>query len=586
MDTPSIHTIDYITIVVYLLLMMGVGWAFKNFNKGISDYFKGGSRGTWWLVGMSMFMGTFSAWTFTGAAGVAYQAGWSASIIFLSTATGYLLNFICTGPWFRQIRVTTGPEVLRMRYGNGTQQYYAWISIVTGLLYAGLHLYGLSIFCSAVFGLPVEGVIIVIGIAVLFYATTGGSWAVMATDFLQSLILLPITILVAWLAYRAIGGFGELQAAVVAQGLSEDFKIVNSPGEFAAGAFTWGWVAAMFTKNVIAWNTLGSATRFFALKDGRDARKASLLCVVLMLMGAGIWFLPPMVARLLYSDQIEAIELGKSAEAAYAIVSMNLLPPGLMGLVVVAMFTATMSSMDTGLNRNAAIIVKDVYPAFCRLLSKTPRSDEELLKASRIVSLLLGIGIILLSLYYSKRAGAGVFEIMLSIGAYLSLPLSVPTLLGLFFKRVPGWAAVFSSLSAFCASVYLGISPQWGAPKVDFQVTVLIVLTVGTIAFFVSGFWWPKVSDAYRERVNAFFKNMYTPVDFEKEVGDANDSHQLRLIGKIAVIVAALVLLLIPFPETWADKVEVLFVSGFLFLVGGLMWLSGVRADRAKSKSL
>ncbi|MGE9290876.1 MAG: sodium:solute symporter family protein, partial [Puniceicoccales bacterium] len=316
MNPPEIHSIEYVTIAVYLLLMMGVGWVFKNFNKGISDYFKGGSRGAWWLVGMSMFMGTFSAWTFTGAAGVAYQAGWSASIIFLSTAAGYFVNFACTGPWFRQIRVTTGPEVLKKRYGHGTQQFYAWISMVTGTLYAGLHLYGLSIFCSAVFGLPVQGVIIVIGVAVLFYATTGGSWAVMATDFLQSIILLPITLLVAYLAYRAIGGFEGFQTAVQTQGLGESFKMINHPGEFAAGAFTWGWASAMFTKNIVGWNTLGSANRFFALKDGRAARKASLLCAVLMIAGCVIWFLPPMVGRLLYSSQVDAMTLGKNAEAA------------------------------------------------------------------------------------------------------------------------------------------------------------------------------------------------------------------------------------------------------------------------------
>jgi len=581
--SPSapLHFIQYVTIAAYLLLMLGMGWAFKRFNKDTSDYFRGGCRGTWWIVGMGAFMSSFSAWTFTGAAGVAFQAGWSASIIFLANAAGFLLNFICTAPWFRQLRATTGPEIIRLRFGPGTQQFYAFVGVIMGLLMAGLHLFGLSIFCSSVFGLPIQMVIITLGLVVLVYSTAGGNWAIMATDFLQGLILLPVTILTAWLALKAVGGWEGFNAAVTAQGLTDDFHVIKEPGKFAAGAFTWGWASAMFVKNIIGFNTLSSAPRFFSVKDGRDARKAALFGFLLMFLGIIVWFLPPMVARLLFADQVQAVAISKPAESAYAIACINLLPPALIGMVVVSMFSATMSSMDHGLNRNAAIIIKDVYPALCRLFRRVPRDGNQMLGASRWISMLLGILIIGLSLYYSQYDGAGIFEIMINIGAYLTMPMAVPMFLGLFFQRTPGWAAFLAAGAALLASIYAAVSPQFGGNSWMFQETVFLTTITGAFFFFASMLFWPTSSGEYRVRVAEFFQRMHTPVDFAKEVGHPNDLRQLIFVGSFSVASGVLILLLMPFSGSWAGASHIAFVGLTVALIGAAMWWAGHRSHKA-----
>ncbi len=574
----SLHFIQYATIGAYLLLMLGMGWAFKRFNKDTSDYFRGGCRGTWWIVGMGAFMSSFSAWTFTGAAGVAFEAGWSASIIFLANAAGFLLNFICTAPWFRQLRATTGPEIIRLRFGPGTQQFYAFVGVIMGLLMAGLHLFGLSIFCSAVFGLPIHWVIIVLGVVVMIYSTAGGNWAIMATDFLQGLILLPVCILTAWLAMRAVGGWEGFSAMVAAQGLSDDFHIIKEPGKYAAGAFTWGWASAMFVKNVIGYNTLSSAPRFFSVKDGRDARKAALFCFVVMFVGIIVWFLPPMVARLLFADQVQAVAISKPAESAYAIACINLLPAALIGMVVVSMFSATMSSMDHGLNRNAAIIIKDVYPSLCRVLRRVPRESDQLLGASRWISMILGVLVIGLSLYYSQFDGAGIFEIMINIGAYLSMPMAVPMFLGLFFQRTPGWAALVSAATSLLASGFAALSPHLGGRAWTFQETVFLTTGTCALTFFITMLFWPTASEEYRSRVALFFKLMHTPVDFAKEVGHPNDLRQLIFVGAFAVGAGALILVLMPFAGSWDGAGQIAFVGLTVALIGAAMWWAGRRS--------
>jgi SSS family transporter len=369
-------SIEIITIIVYMLLMLGIGIAVQRLNTNVSDYFRNGCRGQWWLVGASAFMCSFSAWTFTGAAGVAYTAGWSVMVIFIANFIGFLLGFLFLAPWFRQLRATTGPEVIRDRFGVTTQQFYAWISIPNGLFYSSLHLYGLAIFSSAVFGLPINWVIIGVGLVVLVYATTGGSWAVMSSDFLQFLILMPMTLLLAYLGLKACGGVGGFIDLVHQKHLETDFQILNSPDRFSSSKFSLLWALAIGTQLIVAANTLQSSHRYFAVKDGREARKAALLGGIMMLLGSTVWFLPPMVGRLLFEDQINAVNISTPAEAAYAITSMKLLPVGMTGLMVVAMFSATMSSMDSGLNRNAAVFTKDIYPALCRLFGKQPLEDK------------------------------------------------------------------------------------------------------------------------------------------------------------------------------------------------------------------
>jgi solute:Na+ symporter, SSS family len=576
MIISSTHPIEFIVIGVYLTLMLGVGWAFKNFNSNVSDYFRNGCRGTWWLVGMSAFMASFSAWTFTGAAGVAFRSGWSVAIIFFANALGFLLNGLFFAPWFRQARVTTPPEMIRKRYGGRTQQFYAWINVPMGVVMSGIHLYGLAIFSSAIFGFPIEVVILALGFVVLFYSTSGGSWAVIATDFLQGLVLFPVTMVVAWLCLQQFGGAGGFLAEIDRQGLNETFSVINKPGEFAVAAFTWGWASAIIFKNVIAYNTMQSAARYFGVKDGRDARKAAFLAMGLTLAGSFFWFIPPMTGRLLFAEQINSVNIAKAAEAAYAVTALNVLPNGLIGLVVVAMFTATMSCMDTGLNRNTAIIIKDIYPALRQRFGMIPMSEDGgLLKKSRIVSAVLGIVIICMAYMFSRQEGVGIFELMLNFGSYLAIPMAMPLILGLFARRVPSWAAMTGVCCGFAASVSIALLlPIWGI-KMTFQQTVFATSGFSTLGFLLPALAWRTASADYRQQVAAFFEEMLRPVDFEKEVGGANDLRQLKYIGGFAALIGLLILFLLPFGRT-ADEVKaILVISGILVVIGVAMFGSG-----------
>jgi SSS family transporter len=560
-------TVEYTVIGLYMAFMLVAGVVFRRFVRSFSDYFRSGSRATWWLVGSSVFMASFSAWTFTGAAGVAYLSGITVAVIFLSNTIGYITNFAVTAPWFRQLRSTTYPEVIRDRFNTPTQQFYVWLGIIPGTMSASLTLLGVAVFTSAVLGFDVTTVVVLLGVVVLFYATIGGSWSVMATDFLQTLILMPVACLVTFLSLKSIGGFSGLFSAIHEQGLDDHLRLIDAtPGS----EFSIGWAAAMLIYVLLSYNSMGASAKFFACKDGRDARKASAMAAVLMLVGAFLWFIPPIVARLQFSHLVDAQQIAKPAEAAYAIISMQLLPTGLAGLVVVAMFTATMSSLDSHLNQAAAIITQDFYKPFF----KPKATDKEMFLVGQIASVVIGLVIIAFAVYFSKQGQRGLFEYMLLFGSLLGTPMIVPMFLAIFVRNAPVWSAMFSVVCAFIVS-FFAYRLKW-----NYEQRILWIGLTGATGFLSTIPFWSTSTVTYREKVNAFFKKMHTPVDFEKEIGGATDTRQLKIIGWFALAIGLFISLLSLLPNPTAGKIQIVCLAGSIAGLGGLMLIAARILDR------
>ena len=572
-------SVEYVVIGCYLAVLVGVGMVFRRFNENVSDYFRNGCKGTWWLVGSSAFMTAFSAWTFSGAAGAAYEAGWSVLVIYLANSVGFAINGLFLAKWFRQIRAITGPEVIRLRFGISTQQFYAWMSFVMQTLYSSLHLLGLAIFCSAVFGYKIEQVIVVVGAVVLLYSLIGGSWAVTATDFLQTLILIPITILVGVLCLVKLGGVGALFQGIEDMGLSSAYGVFNAPDQFPLRAYTYAWAIAMLLKNVIGYNTLTSAQRYFLVKDGREAQKAAWLGFVLMTAGTFIWFIPPMTARLLFHAEVMAVDIPKAAEAAYAIASLNVLPLGMTGLMVVAMFAATMSSMDSGLNRNAAIFTNDIYPTLCRLFGRATMEGKSLMRLGQVFSAVFGVCIVSIATYFANTEGRGVFEHMLNIGALLALPMAVPALMGLFIRTSPSWAAIVTVCVTLIPSAIGFFSAELFGETWSFQQKVFTNLAVGIVVYLLTMPFWNRTPEVYKRQAQDFFDRMLTPVDFEKEIGIPNDLRQLKIIGSFAAVIGGVICMLVFLPNPLIGRLGILFVGGFVLGVGGVFIWLGKRSE-------
>ena len=573
-------TIEMFVIGTYLLILLAVGFIFRRFSSNVSDYFRNGCKGTWWMVGMSSFMAGISAYTFTAAAGVAYEVGFSVLLMYLANTAGFLINYLFLAPYFRRVRAITMPEVIKLRFGVTTQQFFAWISIPVYILQAGVQLYALAIFSSAIFGFDIGAVIVVLGAAVLIYSTIGGSWAVMANDFIQGMIMFSVTIVMAVVALHAVGGLDGFARMIGEQGLSADFSLVKAPGAFPENKYTWFWVIAIFMHALLNSCSLQGAGRYFAVKDEREAKRAALIGMVLSFIGMLFWFIPPMVARLLYSADVDAMQIAKPAEAAFAVAASKLLPNGMMGLMVVAMFAAGTSSLDSGLNRNAAIFSCDIIPAMCRLFRRKPIEGKPLLFISRVVSLLFGLLIIAIALIFAGQKGTGQFEFLLRIASLVLLPLVIPMFLGLWIRRAPSWSAMVSVTAGALCSILQWNSESWFGIKINYQTSMFIGTIVSSCAFLATALFWEKTNPEYHRQVDAFFTRLATPIDFEKEVGEGNDRSQLRLVGSCTAIMGLVVLSLLFLKNPWSGRLCILCVGGPIIAIGGFMCRVGNRRPK------
>ena len=579
-----LSTYDYLVIGFYFLFMAGIGWVCRRFITDTSEYFRGGGKMLWWMAGCSAFVVQFSAWTFTGAASKAYDDGPVIMVIYFSNAIGFFCNFLFFAPRFRQMRVVTAMQGVRARFGKASEQFFTWVQIPMGVLNAAIWLSGLSVFISAAFNVSLHTTIIITGSVVVLMAVIGGSWAVAAGDFIQTLVLMPITLVTAMLALAQVGGWTSFLE-----------KLPRHHLHWSEGArveILYLWVLAFVIKQFISTNNMAEASRYLNVKDSVQARKAALLATVLFILGPIVWFIPPMVARITHPDLHTLFpHLKNPAEGAFVAAGLDNMPAGMLGLLISGIFGATMSTMDVGLNKNAGFFVKNFY----HVVLRPQASESEQLLVGKAATLSLGVLVIAAASAFSTWK-LGLFDLMVRFGALVALPYSVPLIWGTLIKRAPQWAGWTTVLVGFAASL-LGnwlLTPGWlehvmnwtSQPltireQSDWKLLegVLVNTLVGSAWFLGTCLFGKKRSAEETQRVNAFFEQISQPVNFEKEIGAGNDAQQYRTLGLLCLIYGSVISLLVLIPNTLPGRIGMVFCAGFMLGTGLVLRWNGRRLD-------
>ncbi|MDP0495822.1 MAG: transporter [Verrucomicrobiota bacterium JB024] len=584
---------DYIVIAVYLLFLLGVGWMFRRAGHDSSEFFRGGGLMPWWLVGASSFMAAFSAWTFTGAAGLAYEYGLVVVMLYLAGVAGFLVNWAWSAAPFRQLRVIVVMEAVRQRLGRGNEQFFTWLWVPMQTIGAGIWLYGLAIFCAPLFGLDLRLMVIVCGLVVVFVAAVGGSWAVASNDFLQALMLFPITIVAALMALSLVGGFDGLIERLPESHLT----LTGSP----AAGFGIFWVIAVVVERLTGINNLQMAPRYLSVYNGKEARRAALLSAGLFLVGTFVWFIPPLASRALGMDLGAMFPtLVVPAESAYVAMAQRSLPAGLFGLMVTGMVAATLSSMDTALNRNAGILIRSVYLPLVRPTA----SERELVLAGRISTVVFGGIVILIALFYTTMENAGVFQIMFTFMAMAGTPCVMPMLLCLLIRKAPDWAGWSTVLVGLAVSALTGFVPtletvQAAAQQAGFgalietinlhsyAVIMLSNVTICTLWYVLAGTVFRLQPDAKRKQeIDAFFEQMYRPLDESEEGSRAEMARQSYRIGRAALVYAGFITLLTLVPNPWVGRAMIAFCALFIALVSLILMKTSRAGKKASSPTV
>ncbi|RKF18090.1 transporter [Alginatibacterium sediminis] len=576
--------IDIIVVLAYFVFLIAIGWMFRNFSTSTSDYFRGGGKMLWWMVGATAFMTQFSAWTFTGAAGKAFTDGFAIVILFLANAFGYFLNYVYFAPKFRQLRVVTAIEAIKKRFGRTSEQFFTWGSMPDSIISAGVWLNGLAIFVAAVFNIPMDYTIIATGLVLLLMAVTGGSWAVVASDFMQMLVIMAVTITCAVAAYFHGGGITNI--------------VDNFNGNFMMGSdlnyvsIFILWIVFIFVKQFGVMNNSINAYRYLCAKDSENARKAAGLACILMIIGPIIWFLPPWYMNAFYPDFAQPFveSMGnKAGDAAYLAFVQKVMPSGMVGLLMAAMFAATMSSMDSGLNRNAGIFIRNFYSPIIR---KDNASEKELMLASRIATVAMGFIIIAIGIFINSLKHLSLFDIVLNIGALIGFPMLIPVLLGMWVRNTPDWSGWATLIVGGLVSYIFGIAltaddiqnwfnletplsgREWSDLKVGLSLAAHVVIT-GGFFLLTSRFYKGRTPERQAE-VDELFHDWNTPVVSSGEEQQNLDTKQRSLLGNLISTAGFGIITMALIPNEPSGRL--LFVlCGAMVLTAGILLIQASR---------
>jgi solute:Na+ symporter, SSS family len=516
----SIHSIDYVVLVVYLVLMGGIGAYFMRFIHAEADFLKGGNRVEWWVAGMASFMSGFSVWTFTGGAGFAYRHGVIGVFLLLLAVPAFFIGYGVFATRWRRARVTTIIEYIRTRFGDGTHQVFSWMTVPSQLMFGSVRLLALASFMSVALGVSVPHLIVVCGLVIVLYTVLGGYWAICLTDMFQFMFLFPIAVFLAALSGLSVGGWEGFAAGAPA-------GFLNPFG----GEYGWLFLLAYSVSQTIGYNNFANAQRYFCADTERSARKIAALCMILFTAGSFLFYLPPLAARVLLPE-LGATPNGlkEPSEAAYMAMGLRLLPPGLVGVLLAAMLASSMASLSATNHLVTGIVAKDLYQGYFR----TDASDRRMVAVSRLASLSIGILMIVFALVLSSGAKS-VFTMLFMFESIFLVPLGLPLLYGLLVPWGPWWCALFAYVvgAATALAVNVAVNGQ-GLGHLNETHMIGIPAITTTVAFFVPALWW-RASGPFAAQVSRFFEKLATPIDPVAELGGAplSGRGQLALVGRV-----------------------------------------------------
>jgi SSS family transporter len=428
---------DWFILIAYLVGTVLIGVLLGRLVRNSSDFFNAGSRSPWWMSGLSAFMTMFSANTFVVWGGVAFKHGLVAVFINLMYGVAALLaGYFVAGRW-KELGVKTPAEFVEKRFGPAALHFYTWFMMTLRIVGSAGALYAIARLIVALTGgneaslATLNLAILIFGVVIVIYTMIGGLWAVLMTDVLQFIILNLAVIFVIPLTLMKMGT------------PMEAFR--NAPeGFFAPTAgpdYTWfflvGWLAIHYFMIGAEW---AFVQRYLCVPTARDARKSTYLFGGLYLVSPFLWLAPPLLWRLKnpIPEGAGAAEIKVLAENAYILSCKAVLPSGMVGLMMAAMFSATASMISSQLNVFSGVLAHDIYRRF-----RPNASDRNLIVAGRVFTILLGGFIVLFAMGIPYLGGAE--KVIVSITELMVVPLLAPCLWGLFNRRLPTgalWATV------------------------------------------------------------------------------------------------------------------------------------------------
>ncbi|HYL12057.1 MAG TPA: sodium:solute symporter [Terriglobales bacterium] len=437
----ALTSIDLVIIGLYFAVVFGIGFYFARKERTSTDYFLASRSVGWFAIGASLFVSNISTEHFIGLAGSGATTGlavghfeWLACLILL------ILGWVFV-PFYLRSNVFTMPEFLERRFNRGSAVYLASISIIAYILTKiSVHLWAAAIVLERVVGWSPLKAALVLVIVTGIYTIAGGLSAVIYTEVVQTLVLLTGAIALTFIGLHRVGGFAGLRADVPAS-YFHMIKPISDPEFPWTGIFfgapilgIWYWC----TDQVIV-------QRVLSARDEGHAKAGTIFAGFLKILPVFLLVVPGLIALALFRDMFKFGPNGQvlNGDIAFPTLIINLLPTGLVGLMIAALLAALMGGMASVFNSASTLVTLDFYKKL-----RPEASESRLVAIGRFatgVMVLLGIAWV----PFIHLISSQLYIYLQSVQAYISPPIAVCFILGILWPRLNGQGAIASLLTGF-----------------------------------------------------------------------------------------------------------------------------------------
>ncbi|MEC5142874.1 sodium/solute symporter [Chitinophaga sp. 212800010-3] len=463
---------DYLVFALYFVIVAGYGyWIYKRKKRDAAsasrNFFLAEGSLTWWAIGASIIASNISAEQFIGMSGDGFFVGIAVSVYEWVGAAALIIVAVFLMPVYIRNKIYTMPQFLKTRYNETVALIMSvfWLFLyvfvnLTSILYLGAlainGLLGGAYFHEVMVALAIFSVII----------TLGGMKVIGYTDVIQVGVLIIGGLATTWMALTVVSekfGMGKdvlagfnilmreapdhfhMMLAKPATGASQEYvnKYLILPG-FGM------YVAGQWISNLNYWGCNQYITQRALGADLKTARTGILFAGLLKILMPVIVMLPGIVAFVLYKNgHLPQLE-GGHKDGAYAAI-LTLLPSGLKGLAVAALTAAIVASLAGKSNSISTIFTLDIYKKYIN-----SRADEKQLvwigRLTIVVAIILGVLFTWNDLL--DIGGAGGYTFVQKYSSFISPGVFATFILGMFWKRTSGAAAVAGIITGFAASLF------------------------------------------------------------------------------------------------------------------------------------
>ena len=460
--TFSLSWIDITIMLIYLVFVIGIGWALKKYMKNATAFLEAGRSLPAWVTGLAFISANLGALEVIGMAASGAKYGMATvHFYWIGAIPAMIFLAIFMMPFYYGSKARSVPEYLKLRFDEKTRGFNAFSFAIMTVFASGISMYALALLLETILGWDFNLSLFISAAIVLVYTYLGGLSSAIYNEVLQFFLIvigfLPLVVI----GLIRIGGWDGLMDNLTPQ-MAHSWEYIG--GDHPMG----GWFGIVFGLGFVLsfgyWCTnFLVVQRAMAAGSMSAARKTPLIGAIPKMFIPFLVIIPGMIAIALLKIGDGKFDLplkgsGYNYDLVIPMLLKRFFPTGVLGLGLTALMASFMSGMAGNVTAFNTVFTYDIYQSYIR----PGKSDKHYLTVGQITTI-VGVLVSILTAYVAKMFN-NVMDFLQLIFAFINAPLFATFLLGMFWKRTTGHGAFYGLLAGtFAAAVHHGLTQPAGA---------------------------------------------------------------------------------------------------------------------------